>query len=54
MAGQVRPLFHAGSAESSPATWSRDESSCGTDDLAGGARFVGAAAVAVPAPMSRR
>ncbi|MFF3172156.1 hypothetical protein ACFVQ0_06005 [Streptomyces sp. NPDC057900] len=54
MAWQVWMLFHVVSAESTHVVWSCDEESCGTNDLAGGAPFMGLAVVAALALMSRR
>ncbi|MEE1791967.1 hypothetical protein PUR28_14490 [Streptomyces sp. BE308] len=54
MAWQVWLLFHVAAAEGARVTWSCDVSSCGTDDLAGGAPMMGAAAVVALSLLSTR
>ncbi|MFE5076136.1 hypothetical protein [Streptomyces halstedii] len=54
MAWQIWMLFHIASSETTHVVWSCDESDCGTDDLAGGAPMMGAAAVVAFSLMARR
>ncbi|MFE6976035.1 hypothetical protein [Streptomyces sp. NPDC057682] len=54
LAWQVWMLFHVSSAESARVRWSCDASECATDDLAGGAPFLGALVVAALALLARR
>ncbi|MGW1225803.1 hypothetical protein [Streptomyces sp. NPDC001478] len=54
LAWQVWMLFHISSAESARVRWTCDASECATDDLAGGAPFLGAVLVAALALLARR
>ncbi|MEE1737735.1 hypothetical protein [Streptomyces sp. BE147] len=54
MAWQVWLLFHVAAAEGSKVVWSCGGGSCGTDDLAGGAPMMGAAAVVALSLLSTR
>ncbi|MFD9425056.1 MULTISPECIES: hypothetical protein [unclassified Streptomyces] len=54
MAWQVWLLFQVAAAEGARVTWSCDVSSCGTDEPAGGAPMMGAAAVVALSLLSGR